>query len=329
MPDFDLHAKHAFLTYPQCDIPAGDVLADLATICGARWSFIAVGHELHEDGGDHLHALIAFKRKFRTRNERYFDLERGGRRFHPNLQAARDLSDVYNYVTKDGDFVEQGDKPPCLLPPGQSRPSKRDAAFAALDAECDTVEDFMSALRERHPYEFFTRGSAIRTQVESVKRHRWVYEPDYAPDSFQLPGAVQDWLDTEFAEEEREPRPRSLMLVGPSKTGKTAWARSLGRHMFFRVNFNLDDWDPLATYLVIDDMPMDRVPGWKVLLGSMGDMVLYDRYRAKTRITWGPKKCCIILCNPGVDWRYSEIWKKEAEWCEANVEVVEIDGLLY
>lgn len=159
--------------------------------------------------------LTRKQRKFRTRNERYFDLDDGrGGRFHPNIQAARDLEDVYNYVTKDGDFIEQGDKPSCLLPPGQSRPSKRDAAFAALDAEFDTVEDFMSALRERHPYEFFTRGTAIKANVMAAKRHRWEYQPDYPADSFQLPGAVQDWLDTEFAEEvSGRPTSASLDLI--------------------------------------------------------------------------------------------------------------------
>lgn len=119
------------------------------------------------------------------------------------------------------------------------------------------------------------------------------------------------------------------MLVGPSKTGKTQWARSLGRHMFMRENFNLDDWDQDADYVVLDDLPMDKVPGWKVLLGSMGDMVLYDRYRPKKHVRWGPKKCCIILCNPGVDWRYSERWKDEREWCETNVEVIEIKQNMY
>lgn len=147
-------------------------------------------------------SLISLQRKFRTRNERYFDLDDGrGGRFHPNIQSPRNLPDVYEYVTKDGDYLEEGDKPSVLLPPGQSRPSKRDAAFAALDAECPTVEDFMSELRVRHPYEFFTRGNTIRANLESTKRHRYDYEPDYAADSFQLPGAVQDWLDTEFAQE--------------------------------------------------------------------------------------------------------------------------------
>ena len=61
MPNFDFHAKHAFLTYPQCDLSARDGLALLTDLCGSRAAYIVVSHELHEDGGDHLHALIAFK----------------------------------------------------------------------------------------------------------------------------------------------------------------------------------------------------------------------------------------------------------------------------
>lgn len=145
--------------------------------------------------------LFVLQRKFRTRKQRYFDLEWSGRRFHPNIQSARNAAEVYQYVTKDGDFVEDGQKPDTFLQSGEHRLGKRDAAFAALDASTDNVEDFMSALRERHPYEFFTRGTTIRTNVESVKRKRWDYVPDFEPGSFVIPGAVQDWLDVEFDQE--------------------------------------------------------------------------------------------------------------------------------
>lgn len=57
----------------------------------------------------------------------------------------------------------------------------------------------MCELRRQHPYEFFTRGNVIRSNVEQVKRRRWVYEPRYT--DFNIPGAVQDWLDVEFAQE--------------------------------------------------------------------------------------------------------------------------------
>lgn len=119
------------------------------------------------------------------------------------------------------------------------------------------------------------------------------------------------------------------MLVGPSKTGKTQWARSLGRHIFFREQYNLDLYDPEASYVIFDDLPMERVHGLKCWLGSMGAFSDTDKYRPKTNLEWGPKKCCIILCNPGIDWRFSDIWKKEQEWYTCNVEVVEINSNLY
>lgn len=61
MPNFDFHAKHAFLTYPQRTLSPADGLAKLATICSARWSYAVVAREQHEDGGDHLHVLICFR----------------------------------------------------------------------------------------------------------------------------------------------------------------------------------------------------------------------------------------------------------------------------
>lgn len=142
------------------------------------------------------------QRKFRTRNVRYFDLDDGrGGRFHPNIRVPVPLVEKWRYVVKEGNFVEAGDRPAKFLLEGEQRLGKRDAAFAALDADNDTVEDFMSALRQRHPYEFFTRGATIRANVEQVKRHRWNFQPTYPADSFVLPGSIQDWLDTEFDEE--------------------------------------------------------------------------------------------------------------------------------
>lgn len=57
----------------------------------------------------------------------------------------------------------------------------------------------MRQLRRDHPYEFFTRGTTIKANVETVKRRRWEYEPRFG--NFSIPGAVQDWLDVNFEEE--------------------------------------------------------------------------------------------------------------------------------
>lgn len=81
----------------------------------------------------------------------------------------------------------------------------------------------MSELRKRHPYEFFTRGQTIKANVVKAKRRRWAFEPEHPIDSFVIPGAVQDWLDTEFDEavshlraDGRPLRPPSIFLLrGP------------------------------------------------------------------------------------------------------------------
>lgn len=59
----------------------------------------------------------------------------------------------------------------------------------------------MSRVRAEHPYDFFTRGSQIRTNAEAVKRRAWVYTPQYDAQSFRVSPEVQGWLDTEFAQE--------------------------------------------------------------------------------------------------------------------------------
>lgn len=80
---------------------------------------------------------------------------------------------------------------------------------------------------------------------------------------------------------------------------------------------------------MFDDIELKFVHGAKSWVGSMGEFVDTDKFRTKRVIKWGPHKCCIILCNPGVDWRFSEEWKKEYEWWETNVEVIEIQNKLF
>lgn len=59
-PRFDFHARNVYLTYPRCTISSRDALTALVSKLDGWWSFACVSHELHEDGGDHLHGLICF-----------------------------------------------------------------------------------------------------------------------------------------------------------------------------------------------------------------------------------------------------------------------------
>lgn len=61
LPSFRCNARVFFLTYPRCPVPAGDALQLLTGLIGSRLEFICVGHELHKDGGDHLHVVFKVK----------------------------------------------------------------------------------------------------------------------------------------------------------------------------------------------------------------------------------------------------------------------------
>ena len=117
-----INAINHFLTYPQCPITKEDAMAailtkDAAAPSAVKISWIVVGHELHEDGGDHLHVAIGYARKRDISNATYYDLSGpfdangSSKTYHPNIQASRNKIDVIKYVKKDGDFCEHGAVP--------------------------------------------------------------------------------------------------------------------------------------------------------------------------------------------------------------------------
>jgi len=102
--NFRLSAKAVFLTYPQCPVPKEELLTFLVALVPEP-EFVLVSHEKHEDGSPHLHALVIFSKKIEKRNANaWFNFGV----YHPNIQSCRSTQKCYDYVRKDGDFVEHG-----------------------------------------------------------------------------------------------------------------------------------------------------------------------------------------------------------------------------
>ena len=62
--------------------------------------------------------------------------------------------------------------------------------------------------------------------------------------------------------------PKTLVVWGPSRTGKTAWARSLGHHSYMNSTWNQDAIDEGCKYIIFDDIPFDTFRTWKGFLGA-------------------------------------------------------------
>jgi len=120
-------------------------------------------------------------------------------------------------------------------------------------------------------------------------------------------------------------RPKSLLLVGPTRLGKTVWARSLGRHMYMCGSFNLDDWDDAAQYLVLDDIPWKYLPSKKCFLGGQLEFVLTDKYRKKKTVRFGKPTIYSMNNDNYLEVRNSPEW----EWIMGNTVIVTLENKLY
>lgn len=125
------------------------------------------------------------------------------------------------------------------------------------------------------------------------------------------PPEVRDWLETEFV---KKSRARCLFLIGPSKLGKTHWARSIvSPHIYWKNMVNLDEWNPDGKLLIFDDFDdWSYVPCPKGYLTQAGQCVVTDKYRKKRTIIVNMP--AIFLCNRmpfnhGVPLMDDEYWK--------------------
>jgi len=308
---FRYNARKVFLTYPRCDLSMQDMLEGLASI--RPYQQHCISQENHADGGRHLHVLLQYSTPINTTNERYFDVQG----YHPNITKPRDVKDVLKYIKKDGNFLEDW-------------PVKR--GYAEILSEATDKENFMSLMRENQPKDFVLNQERIEYYADKYyERPPSPYQQIFEPQPWRLPSQINDWVSTEFPKQGillyyNLDRPKSLWICGPSRSGKTAWARSLGRHIYWGGMSNLDVWDPEASYLVIDDIKWEFVPQKKSLFGAQREFTLTDKYRKKRRIKWG--KPCIYLFNPE-DSPMSELSGDELSWYNENTVLVILVNKLY
>lgn len=122
-----------------------------------------------------------------------------------------------------------------------------------------------------------------------------------------------------FQEQENKPdRPLSLVIEGPTRTGKTAWARSLGRHNYYCGGVDFSMYDQYALYNIIDDIPFQYLPCKKELLGAQKDFTVNEKYRKKNKIKGGIPS--IVLCNEDMSYKIAiDRDEKFRDWALHNV----------
>jgi len=226
--------KNIFLTYPQCPIPPRCLLDFLVDLLKDNLDCCAISQELHQDGNQHLHCFLQLKEKIRLNKEQYsyfFDLNYDDPCYHPNVQSARNVRNVVKYVVKGRfngamqDFVEYNMSCGDLL---SKKSPKSDKIAKMLNEGKSTNECF-----ELEPgFVGFNLSKILQLQTwlatnKTVPLDPWLELP--LPLA-QPELAITEWLNTNI-KKKRAPRQEHLMLIGPTKTGKTHLVNQLRNYL--------------------------------------------------------------------------------------------------
>jgi hypothetical protein len=307
---FRFAARHVFLTYAQAAaIPSKDEL--FLFLQSARTDRCVVSKEIHADGGVHYHALVRYRSKLDTTNERFWDLEG----VHPNIVRPRKIEDCFNYVTKDGDFVNQGwnfDRVPI-----------QEVVVAAAENPDFSHEQALRHIIATTGDQGLKMFGHIESYLTLLKKPARSFQNLRAfPDEFNT---TQHWADEVWGfignllvpPGGREDGVYSLWFYGPSRLGKTQLARSLGRHWYMQGMWNVESYCDDAEYGVLDDITWDSLKvSYKALLGWQRDITVTDKYRKKCNYTHG--KGVIVLSN-----ELPAFSLEEYEWLRKNVHFVQ------
>lgn len=221
----------------------------------------------------------------------------------------------WDYCGKECDVIHELGEPPAE---SGSATAKRDAVFQeALAAE--TADQFLEIIKEKAAERYVIYHSQI---LEFTERYYSRTPEPYASPSFDFigPEELRTWLSqARLGDDADVGRRKSLILYGPTRTGKTVWARSLGRHTYFHTMFNLREFDESAEYAVFDDLMggFESFKMYKAWLGAQKEFTVTDKYARKRKVLWG--KPTILLMNES-PFSYAV----DHEWLMGNCHIVEI-----
>lgn len=180
-------------------IPA-DALTHLQAKLPAMTKWI-IAREKHQDGHHHLHCYLYIPEGCNIASPTLLDLEH----FHGNYQAVRSRKAVMKYVQKDGEFISNIEEKD-LFPTDPYQEARSQAVAGQIEEAIQTLSSTPRACRDLVLYE-----ANIRKNFQSLQRNVAVIR--HPLDTFQWD---QDW-----------DRAQTLILWGPTATGKTALAKAL------------------------------------------------------------------------------------------------------
>lgn len=324
-----------------------------------------ISRERHADGGYHFHCFVDFERKFDFENVHRFCVgppQDDPRRRCPTknhchiLTVTKTPFNCWDYAGKYGDIVSSN----CERPRARGPNVTRDDLWTGSLAQTNKTQ-FLEDVSKHSPRDFVLFHSQIsafadsrwnsvsaklpRVEEDGIHIHwerypearRWVLENLSEPvprikatsRGFSYPPETeaedQRYCDGRLGVRLR--RPKSLIVWGPTRLGKTLFGTNLGRHVHWVRTFNLKKLLAVGVenveYVIFDDVswndPALKDEGYKAWLGAQEEFDCTDKYAHKSTIVWG--KPCIVLTNKDP---FKSLDADDIEWFKLNCIVVQL-----
>jgi len=138
---------------------------------------------------------------------------------------------------------------------------------------------------------------------------------------------LDDWVMKWHTGKPLEHRPKGLVIIGPSRTGKTSLISCMGDFSYFKNIWSLDCWEGKTPFTVMDDMDAgDEGKGlsfcwYKPFFGAQDAITVTDKFKPKEDIVNG--KPLIWLNNYRIDETFQS--KTAQDYILKNMEIVYIN----
>lgn len=312
--DFKLRSKDFGLTYADArDVSKLDIFETLheLVIRQVKVKRVMVCEEVGKTSHlRHFHCYVEFERKITAKVDSFdfFGLHAHISKVK-KIAGGRSIYPMVKYLTKEDRFpLANFDWNSVLINEEPNAPAKKPDWVSYKESGLTQKEVYDVLMMEGFAADFANHwlnwSSFIKRMYPEEPKEDYI--SSYCASDFILPEQLtmwkfrfNGWIDSMHAGEWT--RPNSLILIGPSRCGKTEWARSLGKHMYFNNLLNLDDWDENADYIILDDFSPDItkfLPSWKCFFGGQKQFTLTDKYRGKRTVHWG--KPMIWLSNEDI-----------------------------
>lgn len=274
------------------------------------------------------------------------------------IYAVKDIVCIIEELIQLGDDCIKRENRKCA----QIKRKKKDEFFLwlkemTLNKNC-TENDLINEMKKNNDYWILYSSNFLNNNALIQKFFKTNHSKKPVPNYdtiFYVPRKLMDflnWLDQWVMKwhtnQPLEKRPKGLVLISPTRYGKTQLLSVFGSFTYICNMWDMDAWEGFASFTIMDDIdPLDNEKGhtfawYKGFFGAQDVVTVTDKFKPKKQLANGkplvwisnyeleeifkkPTDLNYIKNNMTIVHLRRPLWEKAKDWIEGHNDYVEFD----